>query len=541
LNGLGSVFANTDPRTDIAAMLIANGYAVDPKADATLPMLRSINGDGIFYLRTHGGSGSVNADVSTNDTYALWTATSAMDSTAEQSDATLTADLKAGRVVYMLFRDDRWSQAFPNLFPKERHYGITDKFVQQYMSFADNSFVYIDACRGGSQASLLAAFHAKNASVVAGWTENAVMGGQQQTANYVFDRLLGANVFDAENPKQRPFSFSALLQDPRFGSGKPYGATSFTASDSTVVEALLVFHPQGSGFEMLAPGISNLAADEAHDQLVIGGEFGSDPGQGNRTVTINDGSGEVALAVIDWKPYAITTDLKRTGPGSAGNVVVTVRGHHSNTRQLLAWKGSFHYVLSEVGSLTQAFDLDFQIRIDPLVGRLVIAERPVMTFPLTFVPAMGKQATYSAGGSYSTTSGDCTSTWDWSGSGTISTDTLPATGQVYIYSGTINPEQKRLSMAMQATDGSGLTLRLTTQCPTGTNVSSSTSGIGFEPHAAGLISGLSLDLSLKDDLTILGNSIWGSVHSLFALSMANTTLAWSNVAPFPAFNPDLPR
>lgn len=378
LNGLGSVFANTDPRVDIAAMLIANGYAVDPQADATLATLRSISGDGVFYLRTHGGMGSVHADVSTADTYALWTATDAMDSTAESGDTTLTGDLKAGRVVYMLFRNDRWNQA-SSLFPKNRHYGITDKFVQQYMSFSDNSFVYIDACRGGAQPSLIAAFHSKNASLVAGWTDNAVMGGMQLTAKYVFDRLLGANVFVPESPKQRPFDFGELRIDPQFGPGKTYGSTSGKASDGTPVNANLIFDSQGS-FEMLAPSIANLTSADLDDELVIAGDFGTDPGAGNRTVTINDGSGEISLAVIDWEPAVIITDLKRTGSGSAGNVVVTVRGHHSNTRQLLAWNGTFHYTMKEVGSLTQTFDLDFQARVDPLDIRVQIAAAPVMPF-----------------------------------------------------------------------------------------------------------------------------------------------------------------
>ncbi len=356
-------------------MLNSNGYT-GTQSDATVAALRSISGDGVFYLRTHGGMGSIHADASTADTYALWTASEAMDSTAEKADAALTDDLKQGRVVYMLFRNDRLNQAFPSIFEKNRHYGITEDFVQQYMSFSENSFVYLDACRGAAQPTLIAAFHGKGASVVAGWTENAVILQLGPTAKYVFDRLLGANVFVPENPKQRPFEFGELSIDPKFGTGKTYGYTSATASDGTPINANLVFDSQGGGFQMLAPTILNVAADEQDDQLVVSGDFGDNPGSDGK-VTINDGSGEVALAVVEWQADHITTDLKRTGSGSAGNVVVTVRGHHSNTRQLLAWIGTMHYTMHEVGSLTQVFDLDFQARADPLEVRFQIAAHAV--------------------------------------------------------------------------------------------------------------------------------------------------------------------
>ena len=76
LNGLGSVFSGSDPRSDLASMLNSNGYS-GTQGDATVAALRSISGDGVFYLRTHGGMGSIHADVSTADTYAMWTASEA--------------------------------------------------------------------------------------------------------------------------------------------------------------------------------------------------------------------------------------------------------------------------------------------------------------------------------------------------------------------------------------------------------------------------------------------------------------------------------
>lgn len=543
LNGLGSVFSGSDPRSDLASMLNSNGYS-GTQGDATVAALRSISGDGVFYLRTHGGMGSIHADVSTADTYALWTASEALDSTAEKADALLTDDLKQGRVVYMLFRNDRWSQAFPSIFEKSRHYGITEDFVEQYMSFSENSFVYLDACRGAAQPTLISAFHGKGASVVAGWTENAVILQLGPTAKYVFDRLLGANVFVPENPKQRPFEFGELLIDPKFGTGKTYGYTSATASDGTPVNASLVFDSQGSGFQMLAPTILNVTADEADDQLFVAGDFGDNPGADGK-VTINDGSGEVALAVVEWKPDHIATDLKRTGPGSAGNVVVTVRGHHSNTRQLLAWSGTMHYTMHEVGSLTQVFDLDFQARADPLEVRLQIAAAPIMPVPPAFATTKGEQVRYASSGTYTSPQGQCTLTTDWAGESSFTSAIGPqASGKSYTYAGFVDRQAKIFTMGIGATDPTGLAIQQTFKCPMSTNVSNTQDLVDFDLGKGGLASGSSptLKLALDDALVIGANSRTGSAASHFDQNAkASFTLQWSAISPHPSFNPDVPR
>ena len=141
VNGLGINFADKDPRPEILGMLQSNEY-VGTLEDATVANLRTVSGDGIFYIRSHGGMAKdVNgADVS----YALWTSSEVLDPAIEAQDAKLSDDLAQLRVVYMRFRND-----YDGLFTKadfSRHYGITKKFVAQYMSFPDDSLVYVDAC-----------------------------------------------------------------------------------------------------------------------------------------------------------------------------------------------------------------------------------------------------------------------------------------------------------------------------------------------------------------------------------------------------------
>src|SRR5436853_509775 len=74
--GLGIHFPDKDPRAEILGMLQSNEY-VGTLEDATVANLRTVSGDGIFYIRSHGGMAKdVNgADVS----YALWTSSEVLD------------------------------------------------------------------------------------------------------------------------------------------------------------------------------------------------------------------------------------------------------------------------------------------------------------------------------------------------------------------------------------------------------------------------------------------------------------------------------
>ena len=184
-------------------------------------------------------------------------------------------------------------------------------------------------------------------------------------------------------------------------------------------------------------------------------------------VTINDGSGEVALAVVEWKPDHIITDLKRTGSGSAGNVVVTVRGHHSNTRQLLAWNGTMHYTMHEVGSLTQMFDLDFQARADPLEVRLQIAAAPMMPVPPAFATTKGEQARYASAGTIHFATGTVYAHDRLGRRKQLHVcDREPqASGKSYTYAGFVDRQAKIFTMGIGATDPTGLAIQQTFKCP----------------------------------------------------------------------------
>src|SRR5262249_12499980 len=142
--------------------------------------------------------------------------------------------------------------------------------------------------------------------------------------------------------------------DPRFGPGKAFGYSFAIGADGkTPIIANLQMLPQNGQFGLLAPAIYGMVADTNMDELSIFGQFGTDPGSDGE-VTIGDGTGAgTPMTMKSWEPNTITVALPRSGPRASGNVVVNVRGHHSNARQLLSWKGAFTWALSDAGSLMQ--------------------------------------------------------------------------------------------------------------------------------------------------------------------------------------------
>src|SRR6202171_5094305 len=539
-NGLGRYFSGDDSRPEILGMLQANGYT-GTLDEATLGNLRWVKGDGIFYLRTHGGKGTVQGN-SGMTLYALWTASDVLDPAMEAQDAQLTEDLVNQRVVYMLFRNDFWSQM--KISDPNRHYGITGNFVSRYMSFDDDSLVYIDACNGANDQGLRDAFKGKNASLFVGWDERARIGAIGQTAKYVFDRLLGANKFVPEAPQQRPFPYDALERDPRFGSGKTYGYSEGILSDGkTKVFATLHLYTLGGQFAMLAPSIFGLQAIEAQDELMLLGSFGPNPGADGK-VTIGDSGGEVALAIKDWSADGsiIRANLPRTGAGSSGSVVVSVRGHHSNTRQLIAWDGTFTHTLKDVGTLTQRFDLDVRLRIDPHDVRNSPGEAPYPTPLKIGSTSLNAAARWEAAGTYTQPAASCTFTHDLSGTGTIPANAT-FSGRSYLYAGTVEVKRGAASLSAQALDSGGGLKKFTQVCPPdlgGTISYTNPLGVGtnfaaFHPQGV-----TGVDLRLDGTLNITGDSRQGVQPSSLG-GQATLSLRWPPMAAKPPYDSTLPR
>jgi hypothetical protein len=519
-------------------MLTAGGYT-GTSADATLANLRGVSGDGVFYIRTHGGMASIHRDGSTQDLYALWTSSEVLDPLVEEQDATLVADLLTQRVVYMLFRNDRWNQAFPSLFERNRHYGITSKFVAHHMSFAPDSLIYVDACNSASDAGFRAAF--PGGSLFVGWDERAEIAGAARTAQFVFDRLLGANQFAPESPKQRPFDHQALASDPKFGPGKTYGSSRAIASDGmTPIVANLGFHRLRGDFGLLAPSLYALEADEDAGKLILHGNFGRDPG-GDGQVIISDG-GETALPVTSWGAHRIEATLPASGNGSRGNVKVVVRDRASNTRQLIGWKGTMTWTMDDAGSLVMRVQMDMLLRMDPLDVRDAPGAAPKKN-PLTIGgrnPDMS--ASYELGGTFTTSHDGCTFTYDWAGSGEIPFG-LPNADRFYDYCGKIDAERSVMQTFGMALDLQGADVKVTVTCDGMTNSNNGPAPVvgALSPFAGA--EAFWLDLPVDGSLSLGGASRMTSVRSAVPEDVPEATLHldWSTIAAVPSYDSTLPR
>lgn len=344
LDGVGSFYSVTNPIPKLRSMLSIKGYT-DAGGEATLESLRNVSGDGIFYFRTHGEEAPAASDL---EIYGLWT-TSPVDEDAELENAALKEDLAASRIIYMLFQT-AWYQQFEGQY--STHYGITHLFIKEHMSFAPNALVYIDACNSSTLGFFRNSF--VGASVFIGWDRQALYTQIQTTSQYVFDRLLGANLFDIPDPKQRPFAYTDLPSDPDFGPNQKYG---YSRSKRGTI-ANLGFFSLKDDFTMLAPSIKNFEIDEVNETMDIFGTFGTDPGDGNRTVLIGDRN----VVPESWTKDKILVEIQ---PEDKGDIVVKITDIESNKVPLTDWKGEFIYTYKTFNpTLTQEVNYNLHFRGD---------------------------------------------------------------------------------------------------------------------------------------------------------------------------------
>jgi hypothetical protein len=418
--------------SNLSSWLLAANY-VPVVANPTVATLKTIGGEGILFFRSHGifappGS-APNVPV-----FLLWTSDRAdvANTVSHDQDGDVLPD--DSPLVLTLAEQSHGVQEF--------HWAISSYFVRKYWQpFGKNSLIYIDACNSDDPDFKQTVLNNK-ASVYAGWTQSTGDPWAGRTARLVFDRLLGADKFCPEtNPlaftecvpgkaaqpifAQRPFGYSSVanteFQDHNVGT--------ITDINSRHFGLLLKFTQNpGTSFSLLAPSISNLTVDETMGQggqLTVNGIFGDDPRQttsGSVTVGGRDAN------IQSWNSNQIVVDLSLSGGGSAGDVVVTVRGHKGNVARLTEWRGNaFNYTISGNGSLQIQTTFNIHFRADIRKFRPVIHNEPIEPTGAT-IGAADSDGTYSASGS----GPGVGETFQWSGSGSLVgfTPNLPTTGVV---------------------------------------------------------------------------------------------------------------
>jgi len=442
---LGSGYG--DVTGSLRAWLLSAGYSINHELSArgTVEDLKTVQGDGVFYIGTHGAA--VPAGKDGQRTFVLMTATSV---TAE-TEALYTDDLNEGRLVIM----ETWTDSIT----VSRQLSITDKFVRQYMKFGQNSLVYIDACFS-NDTNFKTACQEMGASLYIGWTGAVNDPVAVRAAEFMFDRMLGTNAMAGapEDPKQRPFDYSRTFSDLMFRKWHRNPTAEEIPYDSSLRGLVPAFPvsqlrstvemkiSEGTGTcGWLAPSIECLRVNESPitakpemSELEIFGTFGSDPGEAGRKVEIEGQE----LTVLAWTPTRIVCELPITGPRSAGKVRVFSGNRRSNVVPLTRWLLDLRFKTKGEGTLQTTMSVNCHLRHDVHGYRTACGTPTTGTW--RFLPAVEGSDTYettigqssygswSAGGNndvYHTTSQDNpeqpppeTTYWYtlyWDGNGTI--------------------------------------------------------------------------------------------------------------------------
>jgi len=429
INAIGTCHVN--PLPVIRSLLKEGNYTEDSPGPGTVSRLKTVNGDGVFYINSHGGPGY---DPNQQPYYAIWT--------ADPIDVATLGNYKRmvdrHELVGML---ETSNDALGNC-AKVLHYGFTAKFVRKYMKFPQHSLVIVDACSSASApaADLRQAFADAGASVYVGWSRVVNAQFAYAAMKYLIDRLLGINKISPEFPKQRAFNIDDVhkdMEDNRDLVTDPYRS------------AVLMVSKLKGDFGLLAPSIQFLSVEEEPDQsvLIVAGMFGTDPGPAGRSVKINGQS----LDVIEWDPYQIRCDLPQSGANSAGTVVVEV-GSGANPRvsnpvNITEWSGDLTYERQDPGDQHLQMRLKVRFRADVHSFRDQPHEPPFETIVL-FGTMHDASVSITTGGSYSQVQGNCTDTFAFGGSVSFPSPYETTQDGGWDYYGSVDTQNRELQLNM---------------------------------------------------------------------------------------------
>ncbi len=351
INTLGPVFADVIPV--VKPLLQGNGYStiVDP---GTVESLRAFNDDGVFFIYAHGGMPRIPILTAGGDfelgpngrprgrrEFGVWTSDMAVPGSVEA----FRDDIDHGRLGIGMAHHGTGQPGSPR---SVRHYWFTAAFVDTYMNFGSDSLVWFNCCRSNSSVSqgFVQACIRAGAGLFVGWNRRTTDGDCIVCSRFVFDRLLGANATSPlENPLQRPFEYDKVWQSMA-AKGLPSG---------------LVYTVGNGNFGLLAPTIAYILINEFDDEAHLFGTFGN-VASSDREVTI----GGTPVTVKSWAKDKIIVDLPQNGGGSAGDVVVKVRGHKSNIRQITQWQIDLVYdwIHTDLPPLDVAGTFNLKFRAD---------------------------------------------------------------------------------------------------------------------------------------------------------------------------------
>lgn len=388
-NEMGKYFGDNTVAIENIFKASKTKYTVERKT-ASVENLKKVGGDGVFYMFTHGGGGLIPNPPPRIDSTAvmsLWTT----DPVTLENEKRYRDDLDTKKLAYMYSTYDTDKPV--------RHYGITGEFIKSYMSFADNAFIYIDACNSNRTRPTGVAFRNlvldkagnKKATYI-GWTMETNEFMATRASQFIFDRLLGTNTTGSgatsipkEDPIQRPFDFDRIFSDLQSRNFHLCANGATLKYDTRLEDDIL-----------LTPTIENIEVDEYTGILQIHGSFGNEKGK----VTVN---GSEITDIMDWTPGQINCTIPETGTASAGDVIVSVNDRQSNAVPLTRWNIKLNYATDDNGVRLEGV-INLVIRGDVHKRRTKPGEDPAVVEAVDYGPVSGhmfgnaSNATYHIGG-----------------------------------------------------------------------------------------------------------------------------------------------
>jgi hypothetical protein len=443
---------------------------------ATIPSVDNlkmqVNDVGVFYFATHGmkadfvdDKGIIIPKPSIEDPEAKRAYAGFLTSTPmnTENDKAYADDLDNKRLTYAATYDtlgrgivgiERYK---PGKEPTGRElvwvYAITEKFIEKYMSFSENSFVYVSACHS-YQDILVQAFVKKNATVYAGWTSYTYGREAILVPTYVFQLLLGVegHLEAAEKTKHHYRSFDQVAI---WDFLRKRGMDRIEKYDSS-----LKFY--GNKKVILAPSIKWMDVSEIEKELHLIGAFGEVPGK----VIIDD----VEIPLVGaWHPDKLIVELPPIDSSNGyGEVSVVVSEHEGNPVDLTRWIGELSYTVEPLEiwapGLQQKVVVEFMIRADVHPYREKPEDDPEYRdiVPFTIQDDLSGHWEFSGRG----TNSACTDI-ELNGEGDLSVE-LEETGSQSYFGiwGDIYPEQKKLDVRLQlmVLPGAGGTMTTINTC-----------------------------------------------------------------------------
>ncbi|MES2461636.1 MAG: hypothetical protein V4671_13715 [Armatimonadota bacterium] len=327
MNAMGSGYPDEAAR--LLPALNEGGYAPQTQSP-TLNALRNIGTPSFFFLSAHG----IEYTIDNVDYFLL--------STATPVDATISEALgDEGRARFVFTGTFATGFLQSGRAINGSFYGISQRWIARYWKFAPSSLVWISACSSQSAAAqvIVQACLGAGAGAVAGYTDIVTSRDSDRIQRFMIDRLAGANVLSPkEQTPQRPFDYDALLASMTQQIGNSFPVTNpATGTPFSGRFTSLKITKGADNFGLMAPSIAYVLIDETTDKLILKGSFGLET------------EGTVYVAGVEaphesWAEDEIRCDLLRSGPGSAGDVQVVVRGHKSNIRRISRWtvEGKYH-------------------------------------------------------------------------------------------------------------------------------------------------------------------------------------------------------